>query len=139
MLCKSETALICLFHDMGETRINYFHRVSKRSIEIGDREEKAFEEQTERLPAEIAENVIAFMHDYERNTSLEAHIAHDADALECLIQAREYQAQGHTPVQNWITNCYANLTTESARNLAEACLKVEPGEWWQGLKKMRPK
>ena len=134
-----KTAMICLFHDMGEARINDFHRVSKRYIEIGDREQKAFEEQAERLPPEIAEQVVALMHDYERNTSLEAHIAHDADALECLIQAREYQAQGHSAVQDWITNCYASLTTQSAKNIAEACLKVEPSAWWQGLKAMSSK
>ena len=134
-----KTALICLFHDMGEARINDLHRVAKRYINVGDREEVAFEEQTERLPQDIAENVIAYMHEYERKTSLEAQLAHDADLLECLIQAREYQAQGHTAVQDWITNCYAGLTTDSAKHIAEACLKVEPSEWWQGLKSLSGK
>jgi putative hydrolases of HD superfamily len=129
-----QTALICLFHDMGEARINDFHRVAKRYIDVGDREEVAFKEQAERLPQNIAENVIALMQEYEGKTSLEGQIAHDADLLECIFQAREYQAQGHTATQDWITNCYAGLTTQSAKNLAEACLKVEPSEWWQGLK-----
>jgi putative hydrolase of HD superfamily len=33
---------------------------------------------------------------------LEARLAKDADKLECLIQAREYQAQGHEDVPPWI-------------------------------------
>jgi putative hydrolases of HD superfamily len=129
-----KTAVICLFHDMGETRINDLHKVAKRYINVGDREEAAFEEQAERLPQPIAKNVIAFMHDYEGRISLEAQLAHDADLLECLIQAREYQAQGHTAVKDWITNCYAGLKTDTAKSIAEACLSVEPSEWWQGLK-----
>src|SRR5579884_2086858 len=90
-----QTALICLFHDMGEARINDFHRVAKRYIDVGDRE-AAFKEQAERLPQHIAENVMAFMQDYEEKTTLEGQITHDADLLECIFQAREYQAQGHT-------------------------------------------
>src|SRR5947209_8295760 len=59
-----KTAMICLFHDLGETRINDLHRVAKRYIDVGDREEAAFQEQAERLPHPIAEQVVAFMHDY---------------------------------------------------------------------------
>ncbi len=75
------------------------------------------------------------MGDYEHEASLEARVAHDADRLECLIQAREYQVQGYTDVQNWIDGCRASLKTEAAQSLDEACLQVEPIAWWQGLKK----
>ena len=60
-----KTAMICLFHDTAEARINDFHRVSKRYIDVGDREEVAFAEQAERLPQDIAKNVVSFMNDYE--------------------------------------------------------------------------
>ena len=89
-----KTAMICLFHDMGEARINDLHRVAKRYIDVGNREEVAFEEQAERPPQPLAENVVAFMHEYERRTSFEGQLAYDADLLECVIQPREYQAQG---------------------------------------------
>ncbi len=134
-----KTAMICLFHDMGEARINDLHRVAKRYIDVGNREEVAFEEQAERLPQPLAEHVITFMHEYERRTSFEGQLAHDADLLECVIQAREYQAQGHTAVQDWITNCYAGLQSNAAKSIADACLSVEPSEWWQGLKSMSGK
>jgi putative hydrolase of HD superfamily len=68
-------------------------------------------------------------------TSKEAGIAHDADRLECLLQAREYQVQGYADVQDWINGCRASLKTEVARRLADECLRVEPSDWWQGLKK----
>jgi len=47
-----------------------------------------------------------------------------------------YWAQGHTADQDWITNCYAGLQSNAAKSIADACLSVEPGEWWQRLKSM---
>src|SRR2546421_12510819 len=131
-----QKAMICLLHEMGETRINDLHRVAKRYIDVGNRKEVAFEEQAERLPQPLAENVVAFMYEYERRTSFEGQLAHDADLLECLIQAREYQAQGPTVVQDWITNCYAGFQSDAAKSIADACLSVEPSERRQGLKNM---
>jgi putative hydrolase of HD superfamily len=129
-----KTAMMCLFHDTGEARIGDLHRVAKRYINVGEREEVALSEQVERLPQSIAEQVVALFHDYEERTSPEALVARDADLLECLIQAREYQAQGYRDVQEWITNCYEGLQTDAAKKIAEACLGVEPNAWWQGLK-----
>ncbi len=131
-----KTAMLCLFHDTHETRINDLHRVAKRYIETRQSEREAFREQVERLPQEIAMPITAFISEYEEKASLEAKVAHDADLLECLIQAREYQACGYADVQDWIVNCQAGLKTASAKDLADACLRTEPKEWWQGLKQM---
>jgi putative hydrolase of HD superfamily len=134
-----KTAMICLFHDTGEARINDLHRVSKRYIHVGRDEERALTEQVERLPKDIAENILAFFEDYEGRFSLEGKLAHDADLLECIFQAREYRVQGgYVDAEDWITNCYTGLQTDIARNLADACLRVEPKEWWQGLKMKYP-
>jgi putative hydrolase of HD superfamily len=130
-----KTAGICLFHDTHEARISDLHRVTKRYIKHREGERQAIKEQIDRLPPQIAEEVISFNDDYADRNSLEARIAHDADSLECLIQAREYQVQGYADVQDWITNCQAALKTESAKNIAEECLQVEPSAWWEGLKK----
>lgn len=131
----NKVAVMCLFHDTHEARINDTHRVAKRYITLGEGEEQAIREQTERLPEAIAQHVLTFAADYEQKETVESRIAHDADALECLIQAREYQAHGYTDTEDWIINCKAALKTASAKNLAEECLRVEPREWWQGLKK----
>lgn len=129
-----KTAMMCLFHDTAEARIMDLHRVAKRYLKVGEGEEVALSEQVERLPQDIAQSVVTLFEDYEGRESLEAQLAHDADLLECLVQAREYQAQGYVDVQDWITNCQAGLKTQTAKDLAEACLRVEPREWWQGLK-----
>jgi putative hydrolase of HD superfamily len=131
-----KTASICLFHDTPETRTNDLHRLGKRYIEVKESEKAVLAEQLTRLPEPLAHDVASLVEEYETRETLESRLAHDADALECLIQAREYQVQGYTEVQDWIDNCRAALKTETARGLAEACLRVEPREWWQGLKKM---
>jgi putative hydrolase of HD superfamily len=126
-----KTAIMCLFHDMGEARITDLHQTAKRYIDVGLSEEAAFKAQIERLPYNIAEKALAFFQEYEERASLESWLAHEADLLECLIQAREYEAQGYVAARDWITNCYSRLKTDSAKNIADACLRVEPTEWWK--------
>jgi putative hydrolase of HD superfamily len=77
--------------------------------------------------------------EFEQAISLEAKVARDADLLECLVQAREYQVLGYNDVADWISNAQAALTTESAKRIAWECLKTEPKEWWQGLKALEGK
>lgn len=132
-----KTSLMCLFHDTQEARINDLHRVAHRYINESDFEGQAFSEQMQRLPGYISEDILYLMKEYETRESIEARLAHDADLLECLIQAREYQAQRHADVQDWINNCKADLTTESAKRIAETSINIEPNEWWQGLKSRR--
>lgn len=129
-----KAAVICLFHDMGESRIGDLHHIAKRYISAKAGEERAIEEQVSRLPQEVANDLLLFMHDYIESATLESRIAHDADLLECIVQAREYQVQGYEEVQDWITNSYTSLQTDSAKSLADACIHMEPNAWWQGLK-----
>lgn len=131
-----KVASMCLFHDTAESRINDPHRVVKHYVDVKRGESLAATEQIERLPDFVASTVALLQHDYEEKESLESRIAHDADALECLIQAREYQVQGYSEVQEWIDGSYAALKTDSARKIAEDCLRITPQEWWQGLKKI---
>lgn len=131
---SAKTVLICLFHDTAETRIGDLHRVAKRYISVKEGEAKALAEQVTRLPQEMAAIICTLLGEYEERDTLEGRIAHDADSLECLIQAREYQACGYADAQDWVTGCYASLQTESARRLADSCMQTDPQEWWQGLK-----
>ncbi|SRR5579884_609501 len=132
-----KTATMCLFHDTGEARIGDLHRIARRYIDVGNGEERAVSEQVERLPENAATTILALFNDYEERASIEGELARDADLLECIVQAREYQVQGYADTQDWINNCYAGLKTDIAKQLADACIQVEPNEWWQGLKANR--
>ena len=83
------------------------------------------------LPDEAARAVTGAVQEYEAQESLEAQLAHDADRLECLVQAREYEVQGFEQVTPWIESSQAALSSVTAKRLAEACLEVSPGDWWR--------
>jgi 5'-deoxynucleotidase YfbR-like HD superfamily hydrolase len=126
--------LMALFHDLPEARTNDAHRIVRRYADWKDVDKKAVREQSKRLPDKVANEVVSFFEEFEKEVSSEAKLARDADLLECLIQAREYEASGCYDVADWIRNAQAALTTESAKRIAAECLKTEPKEWWQGLK-----
>jgi putative hydrolase of HD superfamily len=128
-----------LFHDISEARTNDAHRIVQRYVDWEGVDRKAVEDQSKSLPNKIAEGIRSMISEFEQALSLEARVARDADLLECLIQAREYQALGYHDVADWILNAQAALATESAKKIAAECLRTEPKEWWQGLKAPRGK
>ncbi|OGP95008.1 MAG: hypothetical protein A2157_03020 [Deltaproteobacteria bacterium RBG_16_47_11] len=134
-----KAVLLALFHDLPETRTNDAHRIVRRYADWRDVDKKAMSEQSKRLPEEVANEVVSFFEEFEKEVSSEAKLARDADLLECLIQAREYQALGYNDVTDWILNAQAALTTESAKKIAAECLRTEPKDWWQGSKSLEGK
>lgn len=129
-----KATLMALFHDIGEARTNDLHRIARRYVDLENVDQKVIRDQSKKLPGNISEEIISLLLEFEEAISLEARIVHDADLLECLIQAREYQALGYQHVADWIKNSKAALVTDSAKGIAAECLETEPGEWWQGLK-----
>jgi putative hydrolase of HD superfamily len=109
----ARTALLRLFHDPQESRIGDVPLVGKRYV-VTAPNPQVTADQVAGFPEEIGEAVRALVDDYERQDSAEARLARDADKLECLIQAREYQAQGHD-VQPWVESAAAALRSETAR------------------------
>ncbi len=129
-----KAVLMALFHDLPETRTNDAHRIVRRYADWRGVDKKAISEQSKRLPNALEKQVVVLFEEFEKEDSPEAKVARDADLLECIVQAREYQALGYSDVVDWILNARAALKTESAKNIAAACVKTEPKGWWQGLK-----
>lgn len=125
---------ICVLHDLPETRTGDLNWMNKRYAPgAKDGEQRALHEQAAQLPSHIAARVLALTEEYEKRSSREGQLAHDADLLECLLQAREYQIQGYTKAFEWANMCFEGLQTETARDLAHACLNTDPGDWFQDL------
>ncbi len=129
-----KAVLMALFHDMPETRTNDAHRIVRRYAKWEDVDRKAVDEQSKRLPDEMAKEMVALFEEFEKEVSPEAKVVRDADLLECIVQAREYQALGYGDVVDWIFNAQRVLKTDSAKRIAAECIETEPKEWWQGLK-----
>lgn len=91
--------------------------------------ERITADQTARLPDAARKTVQEAVGEYEANSTAEARCAKDADKLECLIQAVEYRAAGHTTVQGWIDSSRAALETGTAKRIADAATAMSPLTW----------
>ncbi|KOV09700.1 HAD family hydrolase [Streptomyces sp. XY431] len=126
----AKVALMCLFHDTQETRVGDIPHIGRRYLTAASNERVTADQVSAAHPA-VAEGVRGIVEEYENGASPEVVVAHDADKLECLLQAVEYREQGYRNVQPWIDSSLAGLKTESARRLAEAALTMSSLEWQQ--------
>ncbi|MCX4635037.1 HD domain-containing protein [Streptomyces platensis] len=126
----AKVALMCLFHDTQETRVGDIPHIGRRYLEAASNEKVTADQVSAAHPA-VASGVQRVVEEYENGDSLEVVVAHDADKLECLVQAVEYREQGCSIVQNWIDTSLASLKTASAQALAEAALSMSSIEWQQ--------
>jgi putative hydrolase of HD superfamily len=132
------TATLCLFHDSQESRIGDVPLVG-RSYVVTAPNPQVTADQVASLPDELGRAVRELVDGYEARASLEARLAKDADKLECLMQAREYQAQGHEDVPPWIETSAAALQSPSAKQLAEPAQQVPPSQWWKAFAEAYPR
>lgn len=132
----AKVMLMCLLHDMGESRSNDHNWIHKRYVAVA--EEEILEEQLGTLPfADFAE----VTREYERRESKEAIVAKDADILDQLLLLREYDWQGNREANIWLEGKsrkrpYAyldRLKTESAREVGMAIYHEDPSSWWRDL------
>jgi len=119
-----------VFHDTQETRVGDIPHIGRRYLTAADND-AVTADQVAACPPAVAAAVQAVVDEYERQDSAEALIAHDADKLECLVQAVEYRHQGYANVQRWIDNCRAALKTTSAQRIADAAMGMSGLEWQQ--------
>lgn len=126
-------AALGLFHDLPETRIGDVPSVGRPYVRTAAAE-AVIADQVGGLPDELARHISALIAEHEGAKTpagtLEARCSRDADKLDCLLQAREYQVQGNQQVQPWIDSMVAAVTTETGKRLAAAALEVPPGSWW---------
>jgi putative hydrolases of HD superfamily len=114
-------AFLALWHDTQETRITDLPHLTRRYTTSASNE-TVTGDQVRSLPAVVAAVISAAVSEYEAGETPEAICARDADKLECLLQAREYQDQGHQNLQPWIDSSLASLRTATAKQLASEAL-----------------
>jgi putative hydrolase of HD superfamily len=129
----SKVLLMTLFNDIHEARINDLHKMAQRYIKSQEAEDAAFAEQIEALPGGIKNELSSIHKEYRKQKTKESIIARDADILECLIQAKEYQEHGHKEAVKFMRKAPAALRTKSARALWAEARKSNLNEWWEKL------
>ncbi len=130
-----KTALMCLFNDLHESRLNDLHKVGHRYIDFRSAETKAQKEQTDSLPKEIGKDIFSMHKEFQGQETKESIVARDADLLENAFQAKEYIDSGHKDADDWLINIRKHLRTKSAIELLTELEKTSSNRWWKGLKK----
>lgn len=116
-----------LMHDAHETRIGDVPSVGRAYVSTAA-PEAITAHQVGGMPHEVAKAMQELTAEYEANETPEAKLAHDADKIETLLQAIEYQAQGHDTA-TWRENSIAALRTNAGRQLAQA-IGAADSRWW---------
>jgi len=133
--CK--VLLMTLFNDIHEARINDLHKMSQRYVEYEKAEDTAFAEQIHTLPAAMKKELSGLHREYRKQATKESLVARDADILECLIQAKEYQAHGYREAFKFMKKAPAKLRTKSAKKLWNLARGFNMNEWWEKLSEFR--
>ncbi|MFE3195932.1 HD family hydrolase [Nocardia sp. NPDC059240] len=128
-------AVLGLFHDVPEARYGDVDAVGKPYVKTVPATEVAAD-QTSSLPVELAERIRGAIAEHESSkrpgASKEAMCSRDADKLELLLTAREYQEAGRAPksIGRYIESMIPMITTATGQALRDAALHTDPSAWW---------
>ncbi|MFC1741493.1 HD family hydrolase [Nanoarchaeota archaeon] len=130
-----KVAVMCIFHDIHEARINDLHKVGHRYIDFRNAEKAALDEQMDSI-GELGKDLKPLLEEAHTRKSPEAEVARDADLLENALEAKEYIKIGYSDAQNWIDNIWKVIKTESGKKLLKEIEDTDPNDWWRNLKKI---
>ena len=118
----NKVALMSLFNDLHEARLNDLHKIGHRYIDFRKAEMAARQEQAEGL-GEIGQEMLELHKEFMEQKTKESIVARDADLSEVAFQAKEYIEIGYKDAQDWIDNVRKGLVTESAKKMHAENLK----------------
>jgi len=125
--------LMTLFNDIHEARIFDLHKMAQRYIDGRKAEDKSFYEQVRSLPFGIRTELTDMRKEFLAQMTKESIVARDADVLECLIQAREYQIHGFREAAKFMKKAPDVLKTKSAVKLWKMAKTTDINNWWTKL------
>ncbi len=122
----AKTALLCLFHDLPETRTGDINAYQKKYVEKD--EKRAASDMFRNLPD--SDKCVSFLEEFNSGTSKEAVIARDADVLELIFTLKEELDNGNEQASLWMRGAVSRLKTEKAVKLAEKAMSMKSYDWW---------
>jgi putative hydrolase of HD superfamily len=123
--------LMCLTHDVGETRSGDQNWVNKKYVKVF--EDEILKDQFDGL---VDDNeMYNFALEYDKRESLEAKIAKDADVLDQMLLLKEYSALGNTEAVEWLQGGEQAklLFSDTAKAIAKKIVLEDHHNWWNDL------
>jgi len=130
-----EAVIMALFNDIHEARINDLHKMGHFYIDFKEAEKKVFKDQMKNLDKDVQQDLGQLRDQYDKQKTLASLIARDADILECLLQAKEYQQDGHAKAKIFLKRAPSFLKTKSAKKLWKQLQTWDSSLWWQNVVK----
>jgi putative hydrolases of HD superfamily len=127
----ARTAALCLVHDTQETRTGDIDAIGRGYVTVHDAEAITARQVAGLIPGDTAKLITGLVAEYEADETQEAHLAHDADKLELILQADEYADQGYD-TGPWREAALPALHTDAAKRLAQAISATPPATWYLG-------
>ncbi len=123
--------LMCLFHDIPETRSGDQNWVHKKYLKVY--EDEIISDQLDNLPNKQELSQIA--KEYQERKTSEAKVAKDADLLDQIFLLKEYSWQGNQEALSWLKGGQQEkrLYSKSAKKIAKLIYKNKPHAWWTNL------
>ena len=128
-------AVMALFNDIHEARINDLHKMGHYYIEFRDAEKKVFNDQIAALAEKVMRSLKDLRGEYDTQKSRVSIVTRDADILECLLQAKEYVDNGYPMAKTFFQRAPSHLKTAAAKELWAQALKWDSHDWWQNVVK----
>lgn len=130
---SSKVVLMCLFHDIEETRAGDQNWVNKRYVKV----DHALISQEQLQGWMPDEEIVEIMDEYEQRESLESHLAKDADTLDQFLLLKEYAHTGNQEAKIWLSGDYNGkkdrLYTDIAKEMFDQIMESSPSQWRQHL------
>lgn len=122
-----KTAILCLFHDIPETRtgdINMFQKnyVTKDENKAAFDIFKNFKE---------SKSFTCLIEEFNTGNSIEAIYARDADILELIFTLKEELDKGNNQAKYWIDHAIKRLDSNEAKEVSKQVLSTNFYDWWQ--------
>ncbi|KKQ85205.1 MAG: hypothetical protein UT08_C0009G0039 [Candidatus Woesebacteria bacterium GW2011_GWB1_38_8] len=123
----SKVMLMCLLHDLSESRSGDQNWIHKKYIKVF--EEEILKDQLDSVPG--ANELINVVREYSERNSLEAKLAKDADLIDQILLLREYEWVGNKEAAIWLKGQEQEkrLFSKSAKKLATEIYIQKPSSW----------
>lgn len=126
-----KVVIICLLHDLEESRAGDQNWVHKRFVKVFEKEIR--EGQLRNLPK--ANELLELSKEYQERKTIEAKIAKDSDLLDQILILKEYAWRGNKEAEKWLKGKEQEelMFTETGKKLAAEAYRQRPSEWWDNL------
>jgi putative hydrolase of HD superfamily len=119
------TAMLCLIHDLGETRIGDQNYITRRYV--SSRERDAVRDALDGTGLESA--LMRLWDEQDQRHTQEAVLARDADQLDLLLNLKRELDLGNANASAWIDDVQKRIVSDQGKLLAEKILSGHHTDW----------